>query len=397
MVSNLYIHIPWCIKKCPYCDFNSHQSDRYYDKNKRLPEQAYLQALLRDLDQETSRAENVLFETVFIGGGTPSLVSDSFYQQLFDSLRLRGLLAGNAEVTMEANPGAIDAKSFHGFRRAGINRISLGAQSFSNEQLRKLGRVHDAESISKAFITARSAGFNNINIDIMYGLEQQTIAEAADDLRCAIDLKPDHLSWYQLTIEPNTVFYSQPPQTPDDDEIFEIHKMGAALLAANGFQQYEVSAYARERRRAAHNINYWEFGDYIGVGAGAHGKVTYRGGNDLSVTRRWKTRMPDSYIESIQPLSGENKLSKNDLITEFMLNALRLKDGFSVTLFENQTGLNANCLQPSIDHAIKKGLLSVEKRLQANRADATIEEIWLQPTELGYLHLNSLMLLFMPD
>ena len=352
----LYIHIPWCVKKCPYCDFNSHEHH-----SSDLPEKNYLNALLDDLDNELSLLdEQRVIHSVFIGGGTPSLLSGEFYIQLFSALNQKVKFASQAEITIEANPGAVDEANFKGFIDAGINRLSLGAQSFSDTALTRLGRIHDKRSIYHAFETARQCGFDNINIDIMHGLPEQSLVEGLDDLEAAFDLSPEHISWYQLTIEKNTVFYNRPPTLPVENILDNLFMTGLDALAAANYQQYEVSAFAKGDLQAAgdkqskHNKNYWQFGDYIGIGAGAHGKISSSNG---SVVRRWKTRAPSDYLSTKNKVAGSTAITQEDLPIEFMMNALRLNQGFSAQLFEQRTGLDFSIVHNSITQLQVQGLM----------------------------------------
>ena len=346
----LYIHIPWCVKKCPYCDFNSHEHH-----STQLPETNYLNALINDLDSELTEVDAQReIHSVFIGGGTPSLLSGNFYIQLFAALNQRLLFSADAEITIEANPGAVDEANFKGFIDAGINRISLGAQSFSDAALNRLGRIHDNQSIYHAFETARNSGFDNINIDLMHGLPEQSLAEGLDDLKAAFELSPEHISWYQLTIEKNTVFYNQPPTLPVENILDNLFMTGLDALAGAGYQQYEVSAFARDSKQSRHNKNYWRFGDYIGIGAGAHGKIS---GSDGSISRRWKTRSPSDYLNTDKKLAGSTLIAKEDLPLEFMMNALRLNQGFTPQLFEQRTGLSFSKVKNSIVQLQAQGLM----------------------------------------
>lgn len=346
----LYIHIPWCVKKCPYCDFNSHEHH-----STQLPETNYLNALINDLDSELTEVDAQReIHSVFIGGGTPSLLSGNFYIQLFAALNQRLLFSADAEITIEANPGAVDEANFKGFIDAGINRISLGAQSFSDAALNRLGRIHDNQSIYHAFETARNCGFDNINIDLMHGLPEQSLAEGLDDLKAAFELSPEHISWYQLTIEKNTVFYNQPPTLPVENILDNLFMTGLDALAGAGYQQYEVSAFACDSKQSRHNKNYWRFGDYIGIGAGAHGKIS---GSDGSISRRWKTRSPSDYLNTDKKLAGSTLIAKEDLPLEFMMNALRLNQGFTPQLFEQRTGLSFSKVKNSIVQLQAQGLV----------------------------------------
>lgn len=368
--------MPWCIKKCPYCDFNS------YGKPLELPEADYIQTLCKDLAQDLPRVGNRSLHSIFFGGGTPSLFSPKSFETLLNHIDAVLPLAPNTEITMEANPGTLEHKSFKDYHTAGINRISIGAQSFQNHQLKTLGRIHSAEDIKKAIVSLKKSGITNFNIDIMYGLPNQTLEDALHDLQTAIDLTPTHLSWYHLTIEPNTVFHHKPPLLPNDDKIFDIQEAGFQLLEKNGFLQYEVSAFAQKGFECHHNKQYWEFGDYLGIGAGAHGKITDPSQN---ITRLWKTRYPKSYLEPGGPLiAGEKILSPTELPFEFMLNALRLFNGFPIALFQARTGLTITSIQPLLNKAIEQKLLMIDIRNDR-----------IMPTPLGNRFLNDLMALFL--
>ncbi|MBA1287717.1 radical SAM family heme chaperone HemW [Pseudomonas japonica] len=370
----LYIHIPWCVRKCPYCDFNSHAA------GPELPEDAYVSALLDDFDRDLPAALGRPLTSIFFGGGTPSLFSAAALGRLLEGLRARIPMAPDVEITLEANPGTFEQDKFVAYRKLGINRLSIGIQSFQADKLEALGRIHSGDEALRAAEMARQAGFDNFNLDLMHGLPGQSQEEALDDLRQAIALAPTHLSWYQLTLEPNTVFWNQPPQLPEDDILWDIQEAGQALLASAGFAQYEVSAYARPGRPARHNLNYWSFGDFIGIGAGAHGKLT---GADGSVRRTWKTRLPKDYLNLAKPyLAGEKVLAPEELPFEFLMNALRLTEGVPAALFPERTGLPLAALEEGRRAAEQKGLLRVEpERLAA--------------TERGQLFLNDLLQLFL--
>lgn len=365
---SLYIHVPWCVRKCPYCDFNSHAFTGT------IPESAYLQALLEDLDQDLAFATDRPIETVFIGGGTPSLMSGDFYDRLFRELRARLAFATNAEITLEANPGTLEAGRFDAFRAAGINRLSIGVQSFNPDHLKTLGRIHDADAAHRAIRAARRAGFDNFNIDLMHGLPGQTPGQALEDIQTALDYKPPHLSWYQLTLEPNTEFYSRPPELPDDDHLWDIYRRGSDYLHQHGYEDYEVSAWSLQGRASRHNLNYWTFGDYLALGAGAHGKISLVDG---SIRRYWKTRQPDAYLNRIgSRTAGSDAIAVDDLPLEFLMNALRLKEGVDESLFSERTGL------PLTTVGVKLEQLRNEKLLVSDR---------LQATDLGQRYLNSLL------
>jgi putative oxygen-independent coproporphyrinogen III oxidase len=369
---SLYIHLPWCVQKCPYCDFNSHKA------GDAAPKARYIKALLRDLAGEADRADGRPVETVFMGGGTPSLFAPSEIQDLLKGVRALFTLGETVEVTMEANPGTVECGSPAGYRDAGVNRLSIGAQSFDDELLSKLGRIHSSADITRAVREAQDSSFDNINIDLMHGLPDQTVEMALTDLRSAIELEPAHISWYQLTLEPNTVFYARPPANlPDDDLAFEIQDRGQALLADHGYEQYEISAYARNGQRCQHNLNYWLFGDYLAAGAGAHGKLSSAAG----VHRYQKPANPLQYmITQEDPATSIDlkDLSRSDLMLEFMLNALRLNEGFAEDLFVARTGLSLEELEQTTTEVRRKGLL-----------ERNAVGIW-RPTDLGTRFLNDL-------
>ncbi len=371
---SLYVHLPWCVRKCPYCDFNSHAV------RDGIPERAYVDALLCDLDVELPSVAGRRIETIFFGGGTPSLFSPESIARLLAGIRQRIALAPNTEVTLEANPGTVDTERFRGFRNAGVNRLSIGIQSFDDDKLKALGRIHGRAEALRAAESARAAGFDNLNLDLMFGLPWQTLEQALTDVRIAIEQRPTHLSVYQLTIEPNTLFHAQPPALPDDDATWEMQQALQALLATNGYRQYEVSAYARPGFECRHNLNYWQFGDYLGIGAGAHGKIT----TDNNITRRWKLKHPEDYLSktgTLAAIGGEQRLTRADAIAEFMLNALRLTEGFPVSLFTERTGLAPDAVEASLRHAEQQGLVT---------RNATA----IRPTEQGQRFLNNLIELF---
>ena len=374
---SLYIHVPWCVKKCPYCDFNSHQMAG------ELPEKAYVDALLHDFQRELQAAgRERLIHSVFIGGGTPSLLSASAYQRLFAGLQ--AFFADDIEITMEANPGTYEHDRFQAYLDAGVNRLSLGVQSFQDDKLNALGRIHCAQEAQQAIAAITKAGFGNINIDLMHGLPGQSLEDALYDLQQAIDLQPAHISWYQLTIEPNTVFYAKTPVLPPDETLWDIQEAGQALLASAGFVQYEISAYSQPGRRSQHNLNYWQFGDYIGIGAGAHGKLT--NADSGQITRNWKTRMPRDYLAADVNISGnfeagQRVLEPDELPIEFMMNALRLHEGVDARLYSERTGQSLDDISKPLQLARHKGLL-----------DARTDR--LKPTPTGRLFLNDLLELF---
>lgn len=350
---SLYVHIPWCVRKCPYCDFNSHAAASG------LPESAYVDALLRDLDEELPAVAGRRLETIFIGGGTPSLFGAEAIARLLEGVRARIPLAPDAEITLEANPGTAESGRFRGYRDAGVNRLSIGVQSFQPARLERLGRIHGREEALRAAALAREAGFDNFNLDLMFGLPDQTREEGLADVRTAIDLTPTHLSYYQLTLEPNTVFHKYPPRLPGDDAIFALQREAQALLAEAGYAQYEVSAYARTGRRCRHNLNYWRFGDYLGIGAGAHGKLTDAATG--AIVRTWKIKHPWHYLDaSGQPdrQGGRAAVPNEDRPFEFLMNALRLREGFPKALFPERTGLPLDALEPALSACVEAGLLA---------------------------------------
>lgn len=376
----LYIHLPWCEKKCPYCDFNSHEPT---DKSGNIPENIYVDALLNDLAQDLPLIWGRTIETIFIGGGTPSLFSGDAIERLFSGLRALLNFSPNIEITMESNPGSADQNNFQAYRESGVNRLSIGVQSFNDQHLQLLGRIHNSDLAHQAFESARKAGFNNINLDLMYGLPTQTLQQAQADLQIAISLKVEHISHYQLTIEPNTLFQHKPPeQMPDDDLTWDQQDGCQALLADHGYLQYEISAYGRDNKVCKHNLNYWQFGDYLGIGAGAHGKITLAG--EDRVMRRIRQRQPNAYLKTQgnQAISSETSLSEADLIFEFMLNTLRLTDGFESKLFADNTGLSLNLILPILNKAKEQGLLEYDA-------------IRIYPTKKGLQYLNDLQSLFL--
>jgi len=370
----LYIHIPWCVRKCPYCDFNSHAASPV------LPEEEYVDALLADLDQDLAAVYGRPLSSIFFGGGTPSLFSAAALGRLLAGVEQRIPFTADIEITLEANPGTFEQDKFVAYRKLGINRLSIGIQSFQPQKLEALGRIHTGDEALRAAEMARRAGFDNFNLDLMHGLPDQSLEEALDDLRQAIALAPTHLSWYQLTLEPNTVFWSQPPELPEDDILWDIQEAGQALLAEHGFSQYEVSAYARPGKAARHNLNYWSFGDFIGIGAGAHGKLSHPDGR---IVRTWKTRLPKDYLNPAKQFkAGEKTLTADELPFEFLMNALRLTPGVDAELFAQRTGLPLQTLAAARAEAEQKGLLQVEPtRLVA--------------TARGQLFLNDLLQYFL--
>lgn len=374
---SLYVHLPWCLSKCPYCDFNSFAGG---DDDQRA---AYLEALIADIGREARRAAGRDIVSVFLGGGTPSLFTPDEIATLLAAVRGSFALAEDVEITMEANPGSVECGDPAGYREAGVNRLSIGAQSFSAAALRTLGRVHSTDDIERAFTEARDAGFDNINLDVMYALPEQTPGQAGEDLLRATKLGPEHISWYHLTLEPNTVFHAEPPAgLPDPETAWEIQEAGAKVLIDEGYAQYEVSAWAKGERRSRHNMNYWLFGDYLAVGAGAHGKITSKG----SISRYRKPANPKAYLEFVrsgeietgEPVTGEN------LVFEYLLNALRLVDGFDESEFEDRTGQTRETLSKRVEPVLEKGLI---ERMNGG--------VW-RPTELGRRFLNDLQAEFLP-
>ncbi|WP_430009041.1 radical SAM family heme chaperone HemW [Methylophaga lonarensis] len=376
---SLYIHVPWCVRKCPYCDFNSHTAQD------ELPEQAYIQALLADLEQELPLIWGRSIQTIFIGGGTPSLFSAEAYETLFSGLRALLNLSPDIEITLEANPGTFEAQRFADYRAIGINRLSIGVQSFDAASLKVLGRIHDDRQAIRAAEIAHQAGFDNFNIDLMFGLPGQTAALAKHDVETAIALAPSHISYYQLTIEPNTLFYQQPPDLPDEDPLYDWQLSNQQRLAEAGYRQYETSAYARDGKRCQHNINYWQFGDYLGIGAGAHGKITSAA--EQSIRRRVKQKLPKSYLNhagSAESLLADTLVEVNEVGFEFMLNALRLTDGFATPLFMQRAGIPLARINTALQKAEQLELLEYD-----------IQRI--RPTPLGQRYLNTLIELFLPE
>ena len=374
------MHIPWCVRKCPYCDFNSHAlSDAQQGE---LPEIEYIDALLRDLEQDLPRVWGRSVTSIFLGGGTPSLFSAEAIDRLLSGLRARLNINANIEITLEANPGTVEQQRFSEYRAAGINRLSIGAQSFNNDCLQALGRIHDRSEAVRAAEIAHTAGFDNFNLDLMFALPGQTLAQAKEDVATAIDLEPTHVSYYQLTLEPNTLFYAQPPTLPNEDLAWQIQSEGQALLAKAGYEQYEVSAYAKKHFQCAHNINYWQFGDYLGIGAGAHGKLT--DASQQNITRLAKKRHPKEYIEtagSPQNIQIENVITRNEVGLEFMMNALRLVNGFDTALFTGHAGLPITIVEQALKEAEEKQLLEWTTKL-------------IRPTEKGRRFLDELLTLF---
>jgi len=376
---SLYIHIPWCVRKCPYCDFNSHalKSD--------LPEQEYIKALLADLESDLPRIWGRRISSIFIGGGTPSLFSPEAINHLFSGLRARLSITAECEITMEANPGTVEQGRFNEFRDIGINRLSLGIQSFDDQALKQLGRIHNAAEARAAIQVARDAGFDNINLDLMFGLPGQSPELGLNDLRSGLAFAPEHLSWYQLTIEPNTFFYTHPPQLPLDESTDQLFMRGQALIAEQAYEQYEVSAYSLKKRQCRHNLNYWEYGDYLGIGAGAHAKISDPASG--TITRYERYRQPQQYMDAIKNGDGINQqrvVQDREKVFEFMLNALRLTRGFERSLFEERTGLSSQLIAAQVSELEKLGLLLQE----GDR---------LVPSEQGRRFLNEMTERFLPE
>ena len=371
---SLYIHFPWCVKKCPYCDFNSHEVRGGF------PEEEYLDALRLDLEMALPLIWGRKIYTIFIGGGTPSLMSAAGLDRLMSDVRTLLPLDGAAEITMEANPGTFEAEKFKSYRASGINRLSIGIQSFNGRHLQALGRIHDDREARRAVEIAQ-ANFDNFNLDLMYALPSQTLAEARLDLETALAFAPPHLSLYHLTLEPNTLFAKYPPSVPDDDASADMQDMIADVTKAAGFGQYEVSAYAQPGRRARHNLNYWEFGDYLGIGAGAHSKISF----PHRVLRQARYKQPKAYLEAVKngnPVQEEAEIGRDDMGFEFMLNTLRLTGGFQPNLFAERTGLALNAIEQTMNAAEAKGLLYRDHRI-------------IRPTELGQRFLNDLQQMFL--
>lgn len=386
---SLYIHTPWCVRKCPYCDFNSHEPGTHGFTPRDLPEAAYLDALLQDLDSDLDLAAGREIKTIFIGGGTPSLLSPAFYERLLKEIQIRLPFSKEIEITLEANPGTTEQERFIGYRKAGINRLSLGIQSFQPDQLHALGRIHSGDEAITAVAQARQAGFTNINIDLMHGLPDQTPQLAMDDITQALALAPEHLSWYQLTLEPNTAFHSHPPVLPEEEALWDIQDKGHQLLELAGFKRYEISAYASAGHQSRHNLNYWQFGDYLGIGAGAHGKLSRIDPNgEWLIERRWKTRQPDAYLKRVDDLrgfiAGKQLIKTDELPLEFAMNALRLTDGVSLEAWRTNTGQPNAMLLERLQSAEKKGLLmQMPEKLRASPQ--------------GLLFLNELLTLISDD
>lgn len=378
---SLYIHIPWCVSKCPYCDFNSHERRGAWQ------EAAYVNALIADLDadlRDFAFVSERRINSIFFGGGTPSLFAPDSIKRILDGCRQRLQLNNDCEITLEANPGAVEHGRFNDYAAAGVNRVSFGVQSFDDQALKRIGRIHSAEDAKRAIAEAQDAGIAEINLDLMYALPEQTLAAALFDIDAAIRLQPTHLSHYQLTLEPNTAFAARPPKLPDDDSAWEMEEHCQQHLAASGFIQYEISAYARDRHQCQHNLNYWQFGDYLGIGAGAHGKLTNT--DAQIILRPWKNKHPRAYLEqtgSNARFGGCQPVAQNQILFEFMLNVLRLNQGFTWTDFEERSGLSRKHISPVVDQAVARGWLFCDS--EGARA-----------TDFGRRFLNDLTTLFLP-
>lgn len=373
---SLYVHFPWCVRKCPYCDFNSHEA------REAIPETAYLDAIRTDLEQALPLIWGRKIHTVFIGGGTPSLLSSAGLDRLLADIRMLLPLDGAAEITMEANPGTFEAEKFAAYRASGINRLSIGIQSFDSGFLEKLGRIHDGNEACRA-VEIALANFDNVNLDLMYALPGQSVDQARQDVDRAIGFGTSHLSLYHLTLEPNTYFANYPPELPDDDDSAAMQEMIEERTSAAGFRHYEVSAYARPGRESRHNLNYWKFGDYLGIGAGAHSKLSF----PHRIVRQMRAKQPKAYMAAClsgSPIQTETEIARGELSFEFMLNALRLIDGVDATLFSERTGLAITAIERALEAAENKGLLYRDHRV-------------IRPTLLGQRFLNDLQQIFLDD
>ncbi len=371
---SLYIHIPWCVKKCPYCDFNSHES------RGEIPEKRYVAALIKDLEQSVPRVYGRKIKSVFFGGGTPSLFSAKSIDEILSAVRMLTPLEYGAEITLEANPGTVDTTHFTGYKQAGVNRISLGIQSFNADYLRALGRIHDDKQAVQAAELALKT-FERVNLDVMYALPNQTLEHALQDARQAISLSPDHLSFYHLTLEPNTPFYRMPPSLPDDDASADMQEKIELLLVKNGYEHYETSAFCKPNSQARHNVNYWQFGDYLGIGAGAHSKLSFHD----KITRETRFKHPNAFMENAENGNAVDNtwvIEPSDLGFEFMMNALRLTNGFEKTLFQERTGMQLEAISIGLTEALKKDLITQNSQ-------------FVQPTLRGQLYLNELLQIFL--
>jgi oxygen-independent coproporphyrinogen-3 oxidase len=371
---SLYIHIPWCVRKCPYCDFNSHEA------RGSLPEKEYATALVRDLEMALPLIWGRKVYTVFFGGGTPSLLSGAAIDEILRQVRMLLPLDINAEITLEANPGTVEANKFALFKDAGVNRLSLGIQSFNDMHLQALGRIHSADEAKRAIEIAQQH-FDNINLDLMYALPNQILAEALQDVQTALQFKPQHLSCYHLTLEPNTLFHLNPPPLPDDDASSDMQQSIEAVLAAHGYEHYETSAFAQTRQRSRHNLNYWQFGDYLGIGAGAHSKLSFHD----KILRQVRYKQPQAYMQQVMqsaPIQTENEVRCDELPFEFMMNALRLNHGFDTVLFDERTSLSLVGIHHELAEAEQRGLLTRDHQRIA-------------PTQMGQRFLNDLLEIFL--
>jgi oxygen-independent coproporphyrinogen-3 oxidase len=371
----LYVHLPWCVQKCPYCDFNSHAL-----KNN-LPEDLYVHALLDELHLQHHLLQQRPLTSIFFGGGTPSLFSGKAIGQILEGVSKLASFSPEIEITLEANPGTIDHAHFQDYRIAGVNRLSIGVQSLDDQKLKVLGRIHDTNQVHEAIATAKRVGFDNFNLDIMYGLPEQTLAQALSDIRIALAFEPTHFSWYQLTLEPNTLFYRAPPPLPHDDLLWEMQLAGQAEISSAGFQQYEVSAYSLPDKMCKHNVNYWEFGDYLGIGAGAHSKITNLA--TQQIFRYAQVKHPKDYLTPEKRRAFQAyPISEKDVVFEFMLNTLRLKKGVRVVDFTQRTGLSIQIIEPLLKIAKQKDWLIKD-------------EYRMTTTELGERYLNDVVGLFL--
>ena len=376
---SLYIHIPWCVKKCPYCDFNSHES-RHKNKDEHIPEKRYVAALIADLEQSVPRVYGRKIKSVFFGGGTPSLFSADSINDILSAVRMLTPLDYGAEVTLEANPGTVDTAHFEGYKQAGVNRVSLGIQSFNADYLKALGRIHDDKQAINAAELALTT-FERVNLDVMYALPNQSLAHALQDAQMAVNLNPDHLSFYHLTLEPNTPFHLTPPSLPSDDTSADMQEQIEALLAKNGYEHYETSAFCKPKSNARHNLNYWQFGDYLGIGAGAHSKLSYHD----KITRETRHKHPKAFMEGAEAGNAVDNtwtIEQADLGFEFMMNALRLTGGFETKLFQERTGLALHAISISLTEALKQGLIMQDLN-------------HIRPTLLGQRYLNNLLEVFL--
>lgn len=371
---SLYIHIPWCVRKCPYCDFNSHESKQ------EIPEKRYVAALIADLEQSVPRVYGRKIKSVFFGGGTPSLFSAESINEILSAVRMLTPLDYGAEVTLEANPGTVDTNHFAGYKQAGVNRVSLGIQSFNADYLKALGRIHDdKQAIAAAELALKT--FERVNLDVMYALPNQSLAHALQDAQLAVNLNPDHLSFYHLTLEPNTPFYRTPPSLPNDETSADMQEQIEALLAENGYEHYETSAFSKPKKQARHNLNYWQFGDYLGIGAGAHSKLSYHD----KITREARFKHPKAFMEAAENGNAAEQtwtIDQADLGFEFMMNALRLTGGFETRLFTERTGLPLQAISMRLAEASKKGLITQNLN-------------HIKPTLLGQRYLNNLLEIFL--